>query len=271
MKISKILAGVVASAVAVSAMAVNVAAVDATAGESGEVAICFAGGDWLAQYWMDGNTYPTTANTAIITGDGQYTVSTSAAAEFEDEETGEMTTAEGTTDLAFAALEVKDGETLFPGMIITIDSVKFDGTEVALAGTPYTSSDDQVTTRVNLYNGWVSDLPEDARTIDGLAADATPAPVDAAVGAWTTMEVTFTVSGTGVEVAADAAEEEVVADAAEEVVADDAAEATDTAADTTTATTDDKASPDTGVEGVAAVAGLAIVAAGAVIIAKNRK
>ncbi len=278
MKISKIIAGFAASALAVSAMAVSVAAVDAT-GTDGEAGIAFAGGDWLAQYWLDGKEYPSTAHTTVITGDGTYTVSVDAAAEFEDEETGEMVTADGTADLAFAALQVVNGETLFPGMVITIDSVKFDGVEVALTGTPYTSSDDKVTTRVNLYNEWVDKLPEDARTIDGLAADATATPIDKAVGEWTTMEVTFTVTGTGVaageDVAEDDAADEDVAedDAADDTAADDTADdtAADDTADTTTTTTGDKTTPDTGVEGVAAVAGLAIVAAGAVIVAKKRK
>ncbi|MGN0597423.1 MAG: hypothetical protein ACI4J1_08880 [Ruminiclostridium sp.] len=262
MKISKIMAGIAASALAVSAMAVNVAAVDAT-GADGEVGIAFSGGDWCAQYWLDGKEYKSTAHNAVITGDGTYTVSVDAAAEFEDEETGEMVTVDGTTDLAFAAIEVVNGETLFPGMILTIDSIKFDGVEVAFTGTPYTSSDDGVTTRANIYNEWVSQLPEDARTIDGLAADASATPIDKAVGAWTTMEVTFTVSGTGV--AGDAAEDDAAAD---DATADTTA---DTTTDTTTTTTGDKTTPDTGVEGVAAVAGLAIVAAGAVIVAKKRK
>ena len=273
MKISKIFAGIAASAVAVSSMALSVAAVDAT-GADGEVGIAFAGGDWLAQYWFDGKEYASTANTAVITGDGTYTVSVDAAAEYEDEETGEMVTAPGTTDLAFAALQVVNGETLFPGMVITIDSVKFDGVEATLNGTPYTSSDDEVTTRVNLYNEWVSDIPEDARTADGLAADATPTSLDKAVGAWETMEVTFTVTGTGA--ADDAAADDVAADddaAADEATDDTTADTTtdDAATTDTTAATGDKTTPDTGVEGVAAVAGLAIVATGAVIVSKKRK
>ena len=274
MKISKIFAGIAASAVAVSSMALSVAAVDAT-GADGEVGIAFAGGDWLAQYWFDGKEYASTANTAVITGDGTYTVSVDAAAEYEDEETGEMVTAPGTTDIAFAALQVVNGETLFPGMVITIDSVKFDGVEATLNGTPYTSSDDEVTTRVNLYNEWVTDIPEDARTADGLAADATPTSLDKAIGAWETMEVTFTVTGTGA--ADDAAADDVAADddaAADEATDDTTADTTtDDAATTTdtTAATGDKTTPDTGVEGVAAVAGLAIVATGAVIVSKKRK
>lgn len=255
MKLRKILAAVMASAVAVSAMAVTASAVDAQ-GTDGEALIAFAGGDWLAQYWADGNTYPSVEETVVITGDGSYSVSVTANSTGVDEDTGEEYVAEGTTDIAFAALQVVNGETLFPGMVITIDSVEIDGTAVALNGTPYTSSDDGVTTRVNLYNEWVSTLPDDARTVDGLAADATPTAMDKACGAWSKMTVNFTVTGAG----AAAAEDTTVAE-----------DTTASTGDVDAATDSSKGSPDTGVEDVAVVAGLAIVAAGAVLVSKKRK
>lgn len=268
MKLRKIFAGIMAAAVAVSAMAVTASAVDAQ-GTDGEALIAFAGGDWTAQYWADGGEWASVETTAIITGDGTYTVSVDAKSTGIDEETGDEYVAEGTSDLAFAALQVVNGETLFPGMVITIDSVEFDGSAVTLAGTPYTSSDDGVTTRVNLFNEWVSVLPDDARTVDGLAADATAQPVDRAVGAWETMTVTFTVSGTGAAAAEDAVVEE-EATVEEEAPAEETVEeapATDSAVDAA----DDKVSPETGIEDVAVVAGIAIVAAGAVLATKKRK
>ena len=253
MKLRKILAAVAASAVAVSAMAVTASAVDAQ-GADGEALIAFAGGDWTAQYWADGAEWASVQETAIITGDGSYSVTVTAKATGIDEETGDEYVADGTTDIAFAALQVVNGETLFPGMVITIDSVELDGNAVTLNGTPYTSSDDGVTTRVNLFNEWVSTLPEDARTVDGLAADATATAVAKACGAWTEMSVTFTVTGAG-------------GAAAEEAPADDTASAGDVDASTDSS----KGSPDTGVADVAAVAGIAVVAAGAFIVAKKRK
>ena len=146
-------------------------------------------------------------------------------------------------------------------MVITIDSVKFDGNEVALNGTPYTSSDDGVTTRVNLYNEWVSTLPDDARTVDGLAADATPTAMSKTVGEWTKMEVTFTVSGTAGAAAPAEEAAPVEETAAPAPATGDVAAVTDSA----------KGSPDTGIEDVAVVAGIALVAAGAVVVAKKRK
>ena len=257
MKLRKLFAALAASAVAVSTMAVSAFAADAI-GEDGLAVIAFAGGDWTAQYWANGETYASEMNSAIITGDGTYTVSVKAVATVVDEDTGDDVNIEGTSDLAFAALQVVNGESLFPGMVITIDSVKFDGNEVALNGTPYTSSDDGITTRVNLFNEWVSTIPDDARTIDGLAADATATPVDRAVGPWTVMEVTFTVTG------ASAAAEEAPA---EEAPAEEAPATGDVSAETDST----KGSPDTGVADVAAVAGLAVLAGGAFIVAKKRK
>ena len=52
--------------------------------------IAFAGGDWLAQNWFDGNTYASEMTNVVITGDGTYTVSAKAMAASVDEETGEL-------------------------------------------------------------------------------------------------------------------------------------------------------------------------------------
>ncbi|MCM1055751.1 MAG: hypothetical protein NC394_09565 [Bacteroides sp.] len=253
MNIKKIIAGFAASALAVSALAVSACAV-----EDGEAYVQFAGGDWLASFYNDGKEYASYNDTVKITGNGSYSVTLHAVASYIDEETGDNATSEGSTDLAFAALSVPNGEILFPGMIMTIDSVEVDGKAVALNGTPYTSSDDGKETRVNLYNEWVSNLPDDARTASGDLSDATPTALDKAIGEWKTLTVNFTVSG--IEGGSAPAETEAPA-------ATEAASAGNTAAPATA----DKNNADTGVEGVAAVAGIAIVAAGAIIVAKKRK
>ncbi|MBS7370557.1 MAG: hypothetical protein KIG62_10570, partial [Oscillospiraceae bacterium] len=228
MKLRNLVAAATAAIVAVSAMAVSAFAADAT-GPDGLAGIVFASTDWTAQNWINDQEYASVAENVTITGNGTYTVSVKAVTAVESEETGEMVETEGATGIAFAALQVVNGETLFPGMVITIDSVELDGVAVALSGTPYTSSDENITTRVNLYNEWVSNLPDDARTVGGLAADATPTAIDSVKGnQWTTMKVTFTVSGIEEGGAAPA--------------------------------DPDKGSPDTGVAGIAAVAGLAVVA-----------
>ena len=239
MKLRNLVAAATAAIVAVSAMAVSAFAADAT-GPDGLAGIAFASTDWTAQNWINDQEYASVAENVTITGNGTYTVSVKAVTAVESEETGEMVETEGATGIAFAALQVVNGETLFPGMVITIDSVELDGVAVALSGTPYTSSDENITTRVNLYNEWVSNLPDDARTVGGLAADATPTAIASVKdNQWTTMKVTFTVSGIEEGGAAPA--------------------------------DPDKGSPDTGVAGIAAVAGLAVVAGGVMAASRKRK
>lgn len=263
MKLTKLFAGAAASAVAVSALAVAAYAADAT-GTPGQTAICFADSSWTSQFWLNTDEQVSKADTPIITGDGTYTTTVEAYTKYTDEETGDDVVEAGANGLAFAALEVVDGENLFPGMVITIDSIKVDGVEKALSGTPYTSSDEKITTRVNLYNEWVPAPPDDARTVGGLASDATPSALGNDLGEWSKMEVTFTVSGAG----AAAAEAEAAAPAADETPA---AVETPATGDVQAATDSSKGSPDTGIADVAAVAGLAVVAAGAFIVAKKRK
>lgn len=150
--------------------------------------LSFADNAWAVQYWNDGNDYsPVVATTAEVTGNGTYTVGL------------DFTEAGGAPDIAFFDVEISNGEAAFPNSYMTIDSVKINGEEVALTGTPYTSSDDGVATRTNLYNAWVSDATtvDNARTADGSADGITPTPVDGSITGINTIEVTFTL-GDGV-------------------------------------------------------------------------
>ncbi len=123
--------------------------------------IMFASNDYSKTYSV-GDTYDPTnktkgviAQNVQITGEGTYTVSL----DFND-----SGAAYGT---AFAALGISNGETFFPGYTITIDKLLINNAPYELAGKEYTASDDGKCTRVNLYNGWVSSPPDDARTPDG--------------------------------------------------------------------------------------------------------
>ncbi len=123
--------------------------------------IMFQSGDWGIAYSVGDNYDPSNKTAGVqgknveITGEGTYTVSLDF--------TG-CGTAYGT---AFSALGISNGETLFPGYTITIDQILINGEPYELAGKEYTASDDGKCTRVNLYNGWVSAPPEEARTADG--------------------------------------------------------------------------------------------------------
>ncbi|MBR1749353.1 MAG: glycoside hydrolase family 5 protein [Ruminococcus sp.] len=102
------------------------------------------------------------AKCAEITGDGDYTVSL------------DFTGCGAAKGVAFSALGVSNGEDLFPGGIITINKVLINGNEYELSGDPYTASDDGHCTRVNLYNEWVTSVPDDAR---GTTENSTPTPM----------------------------------------------------------------------------------------------
>ena len=114
--------------------------------------IMYANADWSAQYWGGASPDGITAANVEIAGPGDYTVSLEFAQP-----------AEG---LAFTALGLTNGELAFPGSFLKINAIRINGEAVDFTR-GYTSSDDKVTTRMNIYNEWVGDLPEDARSFDG--------------------------------------------------------------------------------------------------------
>jgi endoglucanase len=151
--------------------------------------IMFNSSDWTTIYSV-GDVYDPTSSTAgvtatdvEVTGEGTYTVSL------------DFTGIEGgyANSTVFCALAIANGETLYPGYCIEIDEVSINGEPYTLKGTPYTTSDDGLCTRVNLYNGWVSQIPDEARTADGDLTDATPMLLDPEeLGEIQQISVTFT-------------------------------------------------------------------------------
>ena len=147
--------------------------------------IMYANEDWSAQNFgitdsEDGNVKVTAAE---IKGAGDYTTSI----EFATPATG----------LAFTALGVKNGEISFPGWYLTVKEIRVNGEKIDFVADkkPYTSSDDQKETRVNLYNEWVTDVPADARNLDGDLTNASPVVVDkAAFASVSKVEVDFNYS-----------------------------------------------------------------------------
>ena len=53
--------------------------------------------------------------------------------------------------LAFTALGIKNGETFLPGYTIELKDIRVKGEEIAFEK-GYTSSDDGIETRMNIYN-----------------------------------------------------------------------------------------------------------------------
>ena len=136
--------------------------------------IMFSSGDWSVQYSV-GDAYKPESITAglvatdvEITGPGTYEV----ALDF----TG---TSAGYADgIVFSAVGLINGEILFPGYFMELREVLINGEPAEFAGRPYTTSDNKVCTRVNLYNEWVSQIPDEARAADGDLSGASPIPLE---------------------------------------------------------------------------------------------
>ena len=263
MKLRKLFATLAASAVAVSTMAV---AAYAEPMEQGIFVIGFGDADWKAAFWgKDGDVLDSSyEQTAVLDGNGTYTVSLDLSSGYTneghvDEETGEPTVYTTGNSIGAMGLHIY-GE--YPTLGVDIQSVTIDGVEFPLQGASYTNDEDGGR-RTNIYNAWATfdATKEDVITKD--AATATPTIIDiSSLGEWSKIDVTFEVYG--LDEATEAPAEEAPA---EEAPAEEAPATGDV--DATTDST--KGSPDTGVADVAAVAGLAVLAGGAFIVAKKRK
>ena len=151
--------------------------------------IMFQSDDYSKAYSVGDNYDPTNktkgiyAKNAEITGEGTYTVSL------------DFTDSGYAKGVAFSALGISNGETMFPGYTITIDSILLNGEPFELAGREFTTSDDSKCTRVNLFNQWVSSVPKEARTpdgnLDGCSAQIMPIDKKQSIQ---TLEITFTFS-----------------------------------------------------------------------------
>ena len=213
----------------------------AVVAKSGDALLAITDGQWYCQYWgKDEDILTYDAGVVPITGDGDYTVSVSVAT------TGaqyDITDGQGPFEgyqcegLGFAMVQVLDGTTLFPNMSIEIKEIRVDGKAVELKAKNYTSSDDGKEMRSNIYNEWVNKLPDDAHNADGAVTgeigEYSPKIVDPADFAkWSTIEVDFTVTGTGDAAAVGGDTTDATGEAAP------AADTTAAAADTTAAAAD---------------------------------
>ena len=146
--------------------------------------IAFAGGDWLAQNWFDGNTYASEMTNVVITGDGTYTIS----AEVDWSVTG---------DSAFNLIQVSTDLPADGSVTITNAKIIVDGAETVSVDNPACEGTEYLT--INLCNIWNTEVaaytgafPTKSLavefTVSGLgagAADATDAPAAGDVAAST--------------------------------------------------------------------------------------
>lgn len=150
--------------------------------------IMFSSSDWAVSYAV-GDDHPTggtdgiVATEALITGEGTYTVGLDFSGTY----------AGSANSTVFAAIGILNGENLFPGYKITITQVLINGEEYKFSGENYTTSDNQICTRTNLYNGWVTSIPSAARTAGNLKnAPATGILDPEKLGSIKSIEITFT-------------------------------------------------------------------------------
>ncbi len=121
---------------------------------SGDYSISYSVGD---KYNPSSKSDGVVATDPAVTGPGTYTV----ALDFTGTKAGTA------TGVSFSALGIANGEKLFPEYKITVKEILINGKPYEISGKPYTTSDDGLCTRVNLYNGWVNEIPSKARVSDG--------------------------------------------------------------------------------------------------------
>jgi len=149
-------------------------------------------GGWTLSYSV-GDTYtPDSKSPGIvatdveITGEGTYTI----GLDFTGTQQGYS------AGIAFAAIGIANGESLFPGYCINITKCEINGEVYRFKGRPYTTSDDGLCTRVNLFNEWVTKIDRTkARVPVGDLTGITATPInrsDSVISKIETIQITFT-------------------------------------------------------------------------------
>lgn len=157
MKIKKIIAAVAAAAVSVSAMAVNVFAADSYNAKLG-----FSDTAWAVQDWD---------SLVEVTGDGQYTLESTAVA--------------GASDFGVFVVDIEQMFADAPDATAVLDKVEIDGSELSFdAGKIiYGDIEEKGNYRIEIYNQY-GDTKNDS-------------PVNQATAIGSSLKITFTVSGLG--------------------------------------------------------------------------
>ncbi len=182
---------------------------EAVVPQSGEAFLSFVDEQWWLMYTgSDSDILCYDAGVVPITGNGDYTVSVTCdtnAARYDG--TGDANGDLIAYGTAFAAVQIQDGEEACPNAIITVTGMTVDGVDIPIERSSYTNTEDyngSSNIRSNIFNEWVADdnLPDDARCADGYLADLDDSSdysatiIDTSlIGDWTTVEVSFTISG----------------------------------------------------------------------------
>ena len=243
MNVKKLVAGIATAAIAASCFVIPSAAAD-----SCKAYIFFADKDWIGQYWSSGNKDNTLSDslvkTATVTGDGTYTVSVDVSAGY----TNSGATYTDLKSIASLGMNIDGAASAWSNIKVEVNSISFGGTKATLDAskiTQGTDSKDSSIVRLDIYNQYVTPKIEAVNPEN--------------IATYSTIEINFTVSGTGKQAGA--------AETTKPVE-------TTTASETTAAADDNKdkpGTPDTGVNGLAAVAAVLAVASAAAVISRKNK
>lgn len=122
------------------------------------------------------------AEDAEIAGEGDYTVKLDVTG-------ASVGSAAG---VGFSALGIANGEILYPGYVINIQEIRINGEKYEPDAESYTTSDNGICTRVNLYNQWASFNPEESRVASQETGEASPVVIgEEAWKGMKTLEITF--------------------------------------------------------------------------------
>jgi len=137
--------------------------------------LMFADSSWALSAWNPGEFAET--NAVKVEGPGTYTL--------------KLDFTEPVEGFAFLAAGIATGEKKFPGYFMDITEIKVNGEAIEI-GKDFTTTDEGVTTRSNIWNEWVTDLPEQARIADGnLEGASAMIATKEALSNVTSLEVTF--------------------------------------------------------------------------------
>lgn len=183
---------------------------DPVAAAKGEAYLSIADDRWYLQYWGSSADYLSyNAGVTQVAGYGSYTVSVTIDSNgCRYSTTGDANGEVEANGVAYMGVQIMDGAEIYPNAALTIDSVVVDGTEIPLTASNYTCIEEATVDnishsniRANIYNPYATEIPEDAKSVEGPIADLTSADAysatiidGAAIGSWTTIEVHFTLS-----------------------------------------------------------------------------
>lgn len=184
---------------------------DAVEAKAGDAFLAITDAQIYLQYWSrENDLLAYGAGVSHIDGNGSYKVSvTSDTAGARLAATGDPNGTLNASGIGFLGILIKDGASLIPEAVITVDQVTVDGKEIEMTAKNYTVREEGYL-RTNICNPSISKPSGEAYSAEGAlfidgdnkqpafagAAAYSPNIADLSrIGIWKRIEVSFTVSG----------------------------------------------------------------------------